>query len=68
MDRWKRDRKEMDQAFGDACYDVWMGGGNPDDVDRDAIAHEYYDCYDRYETAKRVTDGVLKQEPPHACQ
>ena len=61
--RWPRDRRIQDEAFGDAVYDVWMSGGNPDVVSRDDISEAYYNegAYDRHDTADVVTRRTMQQ-------
>lgn len=34
---------DRDRYFGDACYEVWRHGGNPDRVDADRCMRAYED-------------------------
>ena len=36
-------RDAINKAYGDACYDAWREGRNPDTVDRDLFADAVYD-------------------------
>jgi len=60
--REQRARRIREEAFGDAVYEVWRSGGNPDHVSRDDIADAYYECYDREETAERVVRDTLRSD------
>ncbi len=40
-------------ALGDAYYDAWMSGLNPDEVDVERVTDDYREGYDRFECAER---------------
>ena len=62
-ERHVRDRREQEKAWGDAVFDVWMAGGNPDAVSREDVADVYYNegGYDRYDTADIVTRRTMRR-------
>ena len=51
-------RDKYDDAFGDAVYDTWMSGMNPDYVDRDRVHYDVNQGYDRFECADREVARV----------
>ena len=54
------DRKSYDDAFGDAVYDAWRSGLNPDHVDRERTDQDVRDCYSRDEAAEREVDRLRR--------
>ena len=48
-----RDRDEREDAFGDAVYDAWRSGLNPDYVSRDRIYDDMAEGCDRFEASSR---------------
>jgi len=57
------DRSKLDDAFGDAVYEVWRRGGNPDAVDRDHVAEVFYEDadQDRFETADIIASRYFRR-------
>lgn len=51
-------RKETQDAFGDAVYDAWRSGRNPDLVDYERIRDDVYDGYDRFEASEREVSRI----------
>ena len=51
---------KYDDAFGDAVYDAWRAGYDPDRVDMDRIHEDVDDGYDRFETADREVSRLRK--------
>ena len=37
-----RDDEQRRKAFGDAVYETWRRGGNPDSVSQEQIDHHFY--------------------------
>ena len=59
------DPNDEDDAFGEACYEAWRRGINPDRVSRDAIAAAYYGgcAGDSWEDAARnVVDQLARRD------
>lgn len=53
-------RKHYDDAFGDAVYDAWLAGMNPDLVDADRV-YEDVDCgFDRFDCADREVARIRR--------
>jgi hypothetical protein len=48
-----------DHGWGDAVYEVWRRGGNPDAVSRDSMAHDRARGYDEAECVRHEVDRVL---------
>jgi hypothetical protein len=52
--------KDLDKAFGDAVYDAWRNGGNPDHVDADRIDEDLY-YHDRDDAVEREVQRVIRE-------
>lgn len=50
-----------DDAFGDAVYEAWRRGLNPDAVDRDECDELVRAGYDRFDVAEIVTDRMARR-------
>ena len=61
----KRDNhEEIERAYGDAIYEAWCCGLNPDQVNRDCVEDFYYDSYDADEAASCEVNRI-RQESQH---
>jgi hypothetical protein len=56
-------QREREKAWGDAVYDTWASGGNPDAVSRDQVDDVYYGDgeTDPHLTAEIVTHRTLRR-------
>ena len=52
-----------DDARGDAVYDAWLNGLNPDEVDYARVDEDYREGHDRFECAERE---VVRQRKDRA--
>ena len=55
-------RRRADDAWGDAVYGAWRSGLNPDDVDRERVAEDIRDGYDRHEAAEREVHRLRNRQ------
>lgn len=61
----EEERREREEAFGDAVYEVWRAGGDSDAVEREQIDDAWYECYDREETVQRVVNDNMRKRDNH---
>lgn len=54
---------DRDRSFGDAVYETWRRGGNPDEVDRDSLAGYEADGYTPYEAVEMEVERVTRRRP-----
>ena len=59
------ERTERENAFGDAVYDAWMAGMNPDHVDRDRVYEDVDGGCDRLQAAERELDRLRHSRCEH---
>lgn len=57
-------RSNRDEAFGDAIYDTWMRGGNPDHVSRERTDELCEEGYDRFEVGEIVSRELTRPAKP----
>lgn len=55
-------RKEVDDAYGDAVYEAWRAGQNPDRVDYERVRDDVCDGYDRWEAAEREVRRLRRRD------
>ena len=62
-------RDAINKAYGDACYDAWREGRNPDNVDLDSFSDAVYDkgidqatWRDAYPNRGRPTEPQFEEE------
>jgi hypothetical protein len=58
-----------EDAFGDAVYDAWMAGLDPDAVDRESVADFYREYGNRWDAAEAEVNRIAREdhrkEPEH---
>jgi hypothetical protein len=59
------DRDKINKAFGDAVYDAWRAGLNPDHVDPERIADNFYQTGDAEQAAAAEVDRLRRQQQYH---
>lgn len=55
-----RDRKKFDDALGDAHYEAWRAGLNPDRVNPDRVQDSVDEGLDRFEAADREVSVLMR--------
>lgn len=56
------ERRERQDAYGDAVYDAWRRGLNPDRVDPERIDDDWYAGHSREDCAEREVDRIANRE------
>lgn len=56
------EHREREDAYGDAVYDAWRRGLNPDHVDRERIDDDWYAGYSREDCAEREVKRIAHRE------
>lgn len=62
MSSWQERDREREQAYGDAAYEAWREGKNPDRVSRDSVDDFYYDTYDPSMAASMEVDRLHQED------
>ncbi len=58
----KRDNhEEIERAYGDAIYEAWCRGLNPDQIDKDYVEDFYYNSYDAGEAASSEVNRIQRE-------
>lgn len=52
---------KCDDAFGDACYEAWRRGLNPDDVSRERVCEDVDNGWDRFDAADRESGRLQRK-------
>ena len=61
MSRDRREQeRERDEAFGDAVYEAWRRGYNPDQVERERIEDDWYAGYPAEDCASREVNRIAR--------
>jgi len=53
--------KRYRDAYGDAIYETWMQGGNPDEVDYERVRDDVDYGYDRFEASSREAGRIVRR-------
>ena len=60
--------RERDDAFGDAVYDAWRSGLDPDTVSRDRVCDDVDEGWDRFDAAEREVGRLIRDRKATAMR